>query len=1101
MKKVVLIFVVFFAFAIFAQLVASAERQNDLVDLIIESDYDHNYMLGSFHKIRLQKKDLKYLGKRSWIEKEYKLLLDTAVPLVGVSDFWNSSYNGSGVKICILDTGINKTHHAFGSRVIAEKDFVIDDSDGNSTEDFHGHGTHVAGIAASEDSTYRGIAYGALLLNAKVFSSTTVTATDSNIMNGIDWCIEQGADILSMSFGGAGTSDDLLSVYVDLAADQGKIVVIAAGNSGSGDLNCGLNGTSSICSPGLAHKVITVGSTKKDDSISSFSSQGPTEDGRIKPDVTAPGQSIISANRNGGWTTLSGTSMSTPMVSGLAAVVKQARPDIIPEELKALIMNTAMDLGNEGKDNIYGAGRISGTNVLDEINNTRKENASEAVYFVDLIKPNIKATLYWPENYDTHTDFDFYLVDPYGNFVRNSTSVNNTDEQVNFNNTNRSFGRWKLFVKSKNSSTPYAIASNNPISAKLFGKSSVINEKSPYHKINVTNDTFSVFLDFDYMTKNLDLHLYDPNRNTFISSLKNSTENITFSNATKGLWTARITGDETNYFLTSNNFIFDSITDTTPPEITITSPFNKTYNNETINITIFVTEDFNQSVSCEGELNESVVFEQSIVSGSVFSGIITANQGLNTFFVSCTDDDNNTASKNVNFTIDSVVRLQLNNPTPNNEVFYFSNTVTINASSENLDTMILEWNGINETVPGNISTRIIVKNDLEDGNYTFRLFVNDTNGNTNVSETIWVFINATRNRKEIFDTINFDFELLNSTNSKANASRLLSFEKYSLKFNLTNISVSVYDFFADSLNGTVNITQDISLPFENIIADVFWLDFDMIEKGKYSAYVSFANTHKIFFYLNGTKNNFTYTRITNICNSNVSNTPCLNSSRTDASGVQAHTLFLPSFSGAAAVTDLTSPELKLNSPSSTTYDSVSVSLSFEVGDNVGIDTCWYNLNGINNTLSDCSNTTMNASIGSNSFTLFANDSSGNTNQSSVVFTVSLPAPSPAPTQTAASSSSDSSGGISSPVVAAQPAPQRQNTTNVTQPKIEPVVEKAETLLEEEEANNETQIVPETQNVPVTGLATNSEADYTLGLAVFAIIALGLIGFYIYRRFR
>ncbi|GEM_PF-1734714 len=1108
MKKIVLLIALFIVLEIFVQGNAEAERDIDIVTVIVEQtnaknmNSENHYMLGNFYKIKVQKKDLKYLGKRLWIEREYKLLLDTAVPVVNVTDLWNSSYNGSGIKICILDTGINKTHPAFGSRVIAEKDFVTDDSDGNNPADFHGHGTHVAGIAASENETYKGIAYGASLLNAKVFSSTTTIATDSNIMSGIDWCIQQGADILSMSFGGAGTSDDMLSAYVDLAVDAGKIVVIAAGNSGPfGDSECRTSGDGSlqsVCSPGLAHKVITVGSTKKDDVISSFSSRGPTEDGRIKPDVTAHGQSITSVNFHDGWISMSGTSMATPMVAGLAAVILQAKKNITPEELKALMMNTAKDLGDSGKDNIYGAGRISGL-VLDEINNTKKETVylNGNVYFLDITNKPIKATLYWPENYSIHNNLDFYLLDPYGKIIINSSSINNTDEilifgkeQIDAHGVSNNFsGKWKLLVKPQNATSEqtYAIASNNPFGRQLFAKFGSIGQKLSYHTINVTNSSLSVNLDFDYTKTDLDIRVFNMDSDIEGFSLTNSSENITLANVAPGLWTVQIRNkvNGSNYFLSSESLISENFSDEYPPNITITSPVSRTYKNQTVNLTFSAVDDVSKNVTCNVTLDNI-----SLISGTetYFSKIIGIIQGHNTIYISCADDDNNTAIKNVSFTVDSAVKIMLSSPTPNNELFYFSNTVTINVSSENLDTLILQWDGLNETITGNLSTRIIIKDNLEDGNYTFKLFANDTSGNINISETRWVFINATRNKTEIFNNLGVNFELLNSTNGNVNTRKLFSFEKYKLKFNLTNLSITIFNFLIDDLNGTINKTQNVSLPFKSIIGDYVWLDFSLIAEGKYSANIDFSNPHKLFFYLNGSKDNFTYIHVTDTCNLNITNTPCINSS----------TMFLPSFSGAAAVTDAQAPELIMNLPTATTYTSASVGLSYNAGDNIALGTCWYNLNGVNTTLQNCWNATITAANGSNVVTLYANDSSGNVNQTFVSFTVSLPTPAPAPSVPSFSSNSGGGGGTSSPTVAAQPAPSTVKQNATQNRSFEPPSSEKENEFEEVEDNDLVEKVAE-PNIPITGLVTESNTDYTFGLAVFVIIVLGGIGFYTYRK--
>jgi len=144
---------------------------------------------------------------------------------------------------------------------------------------------------------------------------------------------------------------------VDAAMDQGVIVCIAAGNAGPGSSTCG--------SPGCAKKVITIGASDDTDNIAWFSSRGPTLDKRVKPDIVLPGVDIIAARAkdtamgtviDDHHTQASGTSMATPHCAGVAALVKAKFPDITPQEVKELLMNSAIDL--ELDPNTQGKGRV-----------------------------------------------------------------------------------------------------------------------------------------------------------------------------------------------------------------------------------------------------------------------------------------------------------------------------------------------------------------------------------------------------------------------------------------------------------------------------------------------------------------------------------------------------------------------------------------------------------------------------------------------------------------------------------------------------------------------------------------------------------------------
>ncbi|MEM4689460.1 MAG: S8 family serine peptidase [Archaeoglobaceae archaeon] len=294
--------------------------------------------------------------KKVWLDRKVRALLSESVPLINASEVWNLGYNGSGVKIAILDTGINSSHGDFyfedGTPKII---YSVDLTDDGTAEDLNGHGTHVASIAAGtgNETEFKGVAPGAYLMNVKVLNQSG-WGYNSWIIQGIEHAVGNGTDIISMSLGGIPTSgEDPLSLACDAAVENGVIVVAAAGNYGD---------YYTISSPGSAKKVITVGATDKTDQIASFSSRGPTLDYRVKPEVVAPGVDIEAANYQGGTAVMSGTSMATPHVSGLAALLKQAR-NVDPETVKNIIASTSVLLDYDVFT--QGAGRI---NALAAIN-------------------------------------------------------------------------------------------------------------------------------------------------------------------------------------------------------------------------------------------------------------------------------------------------------------------------------------------------------------------------------------------------------------------------------------------------------------------------------------------------------------------------------------------------------------------------------------------------------------------------------------------------------------------------------------------------------------------------------------------------------------
>ncbi|HZX03692.1 S8 family serine peptidase [Kribbella sp.] len=279
-----------------------------------------------------------------WLDRKLHALLDKSVPQIGAPDAWQAGYDGKGVKVAILDTGVDLNHPDLAGKVVESQSFVA----GQTVQDGHGHGTHVASIIAGSGAAsggkYKGVAPGAELVIGKVLSNEGEGAA-SDIVAGMDWAAHSGAKVISMSLGGtAGPKDqDPLVEAVDtLTAQTGVLFTIAAGNSGPG--------ASTIGSPGDAASALTVGAVDHNDAITSFSSRGPAVDGSLKPEITAPGSEIVAARAAGtsmghpvdaNYTSASGTSMATPHVAGAAAILAEEHPDWTPAQLKDQLISTA----------------------------------------------------------------------------------------------------------------------------------------------------------------------------------------------------------------------------------------------------------------------------------------------------------------------------------------------------------------------------------------------------------------------------------------------------------------------------------------------------------------------------------------------------------------------------------------------------------------------------------------------------------------------------------------------------------------------------------------------------------------------------------------
>jgi len=323
--------------------------------------------------------------KKVWYDRQVKALLDVASKTVKADMLWNKNYTGKGIGVAVLDTGVYN-HPDLSGRISAFKDFI---KNINSPYDDNGHGTHVAGdIAASgqsSDGKFQGPAKNCNIIGVKVLDKMG-SGSLSTVIQGIQWCIDNKEEynirVINLSLGSNATEsykNDPVCQAVELAWQSGIVVCAAAGNSGPG--------TGTINSPGIDPVIITVGAlddknteTFEDDSVAEFSSRGPTIDNITKPDIIAPGANIVSLRsprsfldktlKNSRYdnfhTSLSGTSMATPICAGVIAQILEANSSLAPDEIKSLLISTATKLPDIDEKS-QGAGLINGELALNYI--------------------------------------------------------------------------------------------------------------------------------------------------------------------------------------------------------------------------------------------------------------------------------------------------------------------------------------------------------------------------------------------------------------------------------------------------------------------------------------------------------------------------------------------------------------------------------------------------------------------------------------------------------------------------------------------------------------------------------------------------------------
>lgn len=269
-------------------------------------------------------------------------IADWGIWLTRLPEVWSRTL-GEGVRVAVLDTGVDPDHPDLEDGIDAVNDFT-----GDGIEDTNGHGTHCAGIVGARLNGIGlvGAAPRCRLLIGKVLNNQG-SGSYQGIADGIDWAVDEGADIISMSLGGASSSNVLFRA-VHRALFKGVAIFCAAGNEGSVFTN-------SIGYPGRYGSVITVAAHDRNGNASGFSSRG----GEI--DFMSPGQDIWSTYRNGTYAKLSGTSMATPFAAGVAALIISKHkssggetPVENAEDLRNHMLNMAAHPGHHDNERGYG---------------------------------------------------------------------------------------------------------------------------------------------------------------------------------------------------------------------------------------------------------------------------------------------------------------------------------------------------------------------------------------------------------------------------------------------------------------------------------------------------------------------------------------------------------------------------------------------------------------------------------------------------------------------------------------------------------------------------------------------------------------------------
>ncbi len=267
---------------------------------------------------------------------------------------------GSGVKVGIIDTGIDHGHPDLAANYVSGIDYVNNDND---PMDDNGHGSHVSGTVGAIDNSIGviGVAPSVSLYGIKVLDAAG-SGTFSNVVAGIDWAAANGMDVVNMSLG-ASIGTNALQTACDNAYASGVVICAAAGNDFGGPVGF----------PAKYSSTIAVSAVDQGNNLANFSNKGP------EVEVTAPGVGIVSTYKNGQYATLDGTSMATPHVAGVVALIWSTGQFTSASAVRNQLTSTATDIGATGRDNNFGFGLVNAdaaTNVGPPVNQAPTANAN-----------------------------------------------------------------------------------------------------------------------------------------------------------------------------------------------------------------------------------------------------------------------------------------------------------------------------------------------------------------------------------------------------------------------------------------------------------------------------------------------------------------------------------------------------------------------------------------------------------------------------------------------------------------------------------------------------------------------------------------------------
>ncbi|MFH7903497.1 MAG: S8 family peptidase, partial [Candidatus Aenigmatarchaeota archaeon] len=795
----------------------------------------------------------------------FKIQRLESLSILDVYRVWNTSFEnlnltGSNVKIAILDTGIDIKHKDLNYSLDSWKCFYSIDNkviEGNWSycNDDNGHGTHVAGIIAARydgniskcfEGYVCGAAPNATLFIAKVLDSEGY-GTLIDILNALEWAVNNSVDIISMSFGADlsslgfsscypyGSNDaDIIRTFddiMDYIAEKYNIVLIAAAG----------NNHNSFSSPACAKNVIAVGAIDKNKNLAYFSSRGPI-DGRIKPDIVAPGVLISSTFPTNTYRTLSGTSMATPFISGIAALLleafKKESINYTSQEIKALVLTSPNELD---RNNSFGSGIVNATELI----RIRKNYLTSRVYYnettlfiINASKNNFKITIYRNE-FNKSNFANIFLFDSQGNLVKYFSTSDNVIQikgitagkyylLANFVNISNI-----TFAFSEKICEPFNFTCLNNLESFVAGPLlNIVVEEPIEYKINSTHINFSISIkDFlgNFISTPLIVNVTirnSTNHIVFNKAFSSSKINFVFSPASFDVYSLLIQAlSENKWGMIEKSYLF------LPYEILTPKNILKLMNGDYLNVTLKLPDNFNisnasiylpekpgsiQILSFKNISNIWFNFTRiSLNIPGIYYLYLNITSGLNSYNVTFPIFEfNNTFSYLIDFPSKSFAYRSINITF---KLYHFNGTELnidrkICLKNESLNIVCINSSSSNFTLSLNVSFS---------GIYNLSFLANDTFGNYLVlNKSILIsllpdklIIEKSKNIFTIFEPLNVSVLAINSSGNQiclicdiyVNISYISGTKSSTVLWNVSSHSI-INNIIPPTPNGTYNIT-------------------------------------------------------------------------------------------------------------------------------------------------------------------------------------------------------------------------------------------------------------------------------------------------------